>query len=261
MLEAEPSLEPKARIGELQHELNAAKEQLAQLLLERDRLENRVLSAKGQVALLEGLVADLAVASAAEPRNNRRPSLVDTRRVRALPLIRPTALDTVGERSLEPVLVGVTIRTVPFAVAVADGGSRAGQPLRLVGRADSSPRVQPSTSSGLAKEDSLRARGVEVEAEFLGDSYLFSGLGCDVVGSGVFVATYQSLAPGAAVELELELPNGPIRALGEVRWTRAEKEDAEQRPGLGIVFMDLSAEAIATLADAFQSHSTRYYEV
>jgi Tfp pilus assembly protein PilZ len=97
--------------------------------------------------------------------------------------------------------------------------------------------------------------------EQIDDTYLFSGLGHDTVGAGVFVATYQSLAPGAAVELELELPNGPLRALGEVRWTRIEKEDAEQRPGIGIVFIDLSPEAVASLADVVRSYPTRYYEV
>ena len=258
---AELWVEPAARAGELQHELSVAREQLAQLLLERDRLEKRVVSAKGQVALLEGIVADLAAASAVESKDDRAPSLPDTVRIRALPLIQQATADVPSERRLEPALAGVTVRTVPFAVQVAEDESRSRHQLRLVGRADSPERADQSTRAGYPMEGGLRARGCEVDAEFLGDTYLFSGLGNDVAGSGVFVATYQDLALGAAVELELELPSGPVRALGEVRWSRGESEDADQRPGLGIVFMGLSSEAKAALADVLRSHATRYHEV
>ena len=101
----------------------------------------------------------------------------------------------------------------------------------------------------------------QIEAEFLNDTHLFCGLSRGISGAGVFVATYETLAPGTAVELELELPNGLVRALGEVRWTRSEREDIDQRPGIGILFMGLAPEAVAILAHALRSGSSRYHEI
>jgi Tfp pilus assembly protein PilZ len=253
-------LEPAARAGELRQELAIASEQLAQLLLERDRLEDRVLAAKSQVALLEGIVEELASTSV-DSKKLPASSLPDTLRIRALPSLQPATVHPISERLPELVLARVTMRTIPFAVDVADHDSQRGQPLSLVGRADLPVRADPSTPANCPIQAALPARRCEVEAEFLDETYLFSGLDQDVVGSGVFVATYQSVAPGAAVELELELPNGPLYALGEVRWTRPEKEDADQRPGIGIVFMGLSPAATATLQEVLRSHVTRYHEV
>ena len=77
----------------------------------------------------------------------------------------------------------------------------------------------------------------------------------------MFVATYQELVIGTSIALALELPNGRVQVRGEVRWTRGECEDSEQRPGFGVAFKELSAEAVAALTEFCRSHPARYYEM
>lgn len=81
------------------------------------------------------------------------------------------------------------------------------------------------------------------ELEFGEDAQFFTGLSLDVSDGGLFVATYQPIPLGTRLVLCFELPNGAsVEARGEVRWVRREGDDGG-RPGVGIAFTELPADA------------------
>ena len=59
---------------------------------------------------------------------------------------------------------------------------------------------------------------------------------------GVFVATYEPLALGTLVDMELELPDGGdvISVTGVVRWTRPHIEGSDGATGVGVKFLSLT---------------------
>lgn len=71
------------------------------------------------------------------------------------------------------------------------------------------------------------------------------GMAGTIGGGGLFLES-QSLYPvGTALRLEIKLPHhldSPVRATGEVVWTRAKMERAVLFPGMGIKFSEISSD-------------------
>ena len=70
----------------------------------------------------------------------------------------------------------------------------------------------------------------------------------DMSDSGVFVATSKSFEIGEKLTFDISFPGllEPIRARGEVRWRRTEKEETDEEPaGIGITFIFSSEEEAA----------------
>jgi hypothetical protein len=85
----------------------------------------------------------------------------------------------------------------------------------------------------------------------------------------VFVSTYQPAAPGTAVTLYFVLPNGHVvNAEGVVRWTRAQPSQgsesdrygAAEPPGMGVAFVNISAESLEQIALFCASRPPLYFD-
>ncbi len=83
----------------------------------------------------------------------------------------------------------------------------------------------------------------EFELEFNYETHFFAGLTLDISTGGLFIATYQLLPVGTRLSLSFQLPDGTrLSVRGEVRWVRSGGEGHE-RPGMGVAFRELPAEA------------------
>jgi uncharacterized protein (TIGR02266 family) len=80
--------------------------------------------------------------------------------------------------------------------------------------------------------------GVATEHNF------FTGFSDDLTESGIFVATYVARSPGEVLVVQFRLPgiDRPLRAVVEVRWTRAYDPASDTEPGFGAHFLEISAE-------------------
>jgi uncharacterized protein (TIGR02266 family) len=99
------------------------------------------------------------------------------------------------------------------------------------------------------------------DLEFAEDAQFFTGLSLDVSEGGLFVATYISIPIGTRLVLCFELPDGTsVEARGEVRWVRPEATDGE-RPGVGIAFTELPAEARERIAAICARQTPLYFDL
>ena len=97
-------------------------------------------------------------------------------------------------------------------------------------------------------EERRQYRRVHVSGEvnWFSGSNFYSGFTHDLSQGGVFIVSYQQLQPpGTEVTIELGLVGGAeIKARGVVRWVRDPQhlDDDSEPPGMGIQFLDLTAE-------------------
>ena len=78
---------------------------------------------------------------------------------------------------------------------------------------------------------------------------MFTGFSTNLSEGGLFVATLSVLPVGTPVDLTFTLP-GKVRIAvrGEVRWIREiDDRTPDVFPGVGVRFLDLTAEAFAAL--------------
>lgn len=89
----------------------------------------------------------------------------------------------------------------------------------------------------------------QFEIEFNYETHFFAGLTLDISSGGLFIATYHLLPVGTPLSLSFQLPNGVrLSVQGEVRWVRCASEGHE-RPGMGVAFKELPANALAAIAE------------
>ncbi len=88
---------------------------------------------------------------------------------------------------------------------------------------------------------------LEIAIDHLSDHNFWAGFTADMKEGGVFVATHQSIALGARVNVELCLPfdDEPIIVSGRVTWTRPYQPDSEVPPGVGVRFDTIHEEELA----------------
>ncbi len=81
------------------------------------------------------------------------------------------------------------------------------------------------------------------------DSNFYTGFSTNISEGGIFVATVNMPPRGAMVELHFSLPNGKrMDVRGEVRWSREVNDKTPDIfPGVGVQFLDLSADAHADI--------------
>lgn len=92
------------------------------------------------------------------------------------------------------------------------------------------------------------------------DTNFWSGYSEDVSEGGLFVATYTPHPIGTQLEVTFELPTGhAIRTRGEVRWTR-ETQESGPRPGMGIRFLELSAEDLVAIRKFVKHRAPMFWD-
>jgi uncharacterized protein (TIGR02266 family) len=125
------------------------------------------------------------------------------------------------------------------------------------------PPQRPRRSSGPYGGRDQRSSGdrvtIEVDIGVLTESNFYAGLSQDLSRGGVFIATYQPLAPGTAVSLYFVLPDGhTVQANGIARWTREASEDAP--PGMGVAFQVLRPEDVRAIERFCAKRAPLYYD-
>jgi uncharacterized protein (TIGR02266 family) len=119
---------------------------------------------------------------------------------------------------------------------------------------------RPSGFEGRERRANTQRRVyIEVEIGLTTESHIYTGISLDVSEGGVFVSTYQPAAAGTAVTLYFVLPNGHVvNAEGVVRWTRAQTTDTA--PGMGVAFVNISAESLDQIARFCASRPPLYFD-
>ncbi len=120
------------------------------------------------------------------------------------------------------------------------------------------PLAPPQSPEGGERRASARAQ-LQVDVSCDAESRFFVGLTGDLSSGGLFVATWRAFPRGTAIELELSLPDGALKALGRVCWARAAAEGAV--PGIGIAFERLADEDRARIEAFCISEPPWYYDV
>lgn len=89
---------------------------------------------------------------------------------------------------------------------------------------------------------------VDLDVTVGSDHNFYAGFAENLSAGGVFIATHKLKPVGTKIELSVNLPDGvQVRALGEVRWIRVFNEASDTPPGMGVRFVDVSAEAVAAI--------------
>jgi uncharacterized protein (TIGR02266 family) len=254
-------------------ELQRALRERDTLRAERDELARRLKAAVDELALLKASLSAAAPPSELLPlpheTSDRRALLPDNAptlppplpvSVPPAPSISP-ASDSGRWPMGEPSLSRIIVSTRPPADALRNSDTELFDRPSSDDRPSSADRPSHADRPSNAERRRRGRRGGEFEVEFLDDTHLIAGLTQDISEGGVFVATYQTLALGTKVTLGLELPVGRVQVRGEVRWARPEIEGSDQRPGFGVAFTELTAEALAALRQFCLSHPAHYYEM
>jgi uncharacterized protein (TIGR02266 family) len=93
---------------------------------------------------------------------------------------------------------------------------------------------------------------VRIQIEYGDGGPFFSAQSLNISRGGVFLQTEYLLAPGRAVLLNFNLPEGPrVSTRGQVIWTRT-PGDPRGPAGMGIQFETLPPEALRVIEDLLQ---------
>jgi len=138
------------------------------------------------------------------------------------------------------------------ATATSSGGQIQWHSITVVDTEFPRPSLPPSQRKDVR-------RVVELPVEFDSETQFYAGMTQDISEGGVFIATYRVLPVGTQLGLSFELPcSTKIVARGEVRWIRA--PSSTSRPGMGIAFLELSAQAIPALSRFCHQNAPLYME-
>ncbi len=63
----------------------------------------------------------------------------------------------------------------------------------------------------------------------------------NISGGGIFLITQEPYPPGTNIRISFTLPGDrtPVTALGEVVWSRDQREAPERQPGMGVKFVEI----------------------
>ena len=105
---------------------------------------------------------------------------------------------------------------------------------------------------------------LEVTVDLESDHNFYTGLTQNISSGGVFIATHHLRKIGDRITLKFTLP-GSAKQLAvetEVRWIRENSAllRAENGTGMGVRFINLSAEASAAINAFIQSRDSLYYD-
>ena len=139
-------------------------------------------------------------------------------------------------------------------------------PSKVPDRAPTPPPPPPRTSvpaaaaQGPYRSDPRQA--VEANIGATTESNFFVGFSGEISEGGVFLATYETLSRGAAVDVLVTLPGGfQTRVLGRVRFVRDPMDfGADVEPGMGIAFEGLSAEGRELILRFIRKRAPMFYD-
>jgi uncharacterized protein (TIGR02266 family) len=125
----------------------------------------------------------------------------------------------------------------------------------------------PSPAQPPQAQDYVRASerfDLEVKVDLESDHNFYTGLTQNISSGGLFIATHALRKIGDRITLKFSLPGTaePVSVQTEVRWIR--ENSALQRTdggtGMGVRFVDLSAEASAAITRFLESRDSLFYD-
>jgi uncharacterized protein (TIGR02266 family) len=105
---------------------------------------------------------------------------------------------------------------------------------------------------------------LEVKVDLESDHNFYTGLTQNISAGGLFIATHHVRKIGDRITLKFTLPGSEkvIAVETEVRWIRENTAlmRAHGETGMGVRFINLSAEASAAISGFLQSRESLYYD-
>ncbi len=103
---------------------------------------------------------------------------------------------------------------------------------------------------------------LEVEVSSVSDHNFYLGFSSNVSEGGIFVATHTLLPVGSQLAIRFSLPGDSTSMLitTEVRWVREHNESSDTAPGLGLKFVNLSAETLLKIQSFVCSHDPLFHD-
>jgi len=105
---------------------------------------------------------------------------------------------------------------------------------------------------------------LEVEVDLESDHNFYMGLAQNISAGGLFVATHQLRRIGDHIRITFTLPgaSAPLTVDTEVRWLRENSSlhRIDGATGMGVRFIDLSAEATGEIARFLESRDSLFYD-
>jgi uncharacterized protein (TIGR02266 family) len=121
--------------------------------------------------------------------------------------------------------------------------------------------IAPPDPGVVGRRAHERAR-LEVEVTVASDHNFYNGFSENVSEGGLFVATHVPLPVGHAIEVEFTLPHAPraLRVACVVCWVRPYREDNDMPAGMGLRFVELTAEDEALIAAFVRQREPIFYD-
>jgi uncharacterized protein (TIGR02266 family) len=143
--------------------------------------------------------------------------------------------------------------------ATAEARPAAADPARA--RAAAQPLGRISAPVAVGPGRSAARFPLQTQVDLSSDSNVFTGFSTNLSEGGLFVATLSVLPVGTPVDLTFTLPGKvKISVRGEVRWIREiDDRTPDVFPGVGVRFLDLTAEASAALHRFVASREPLFY--
>ena len=105
---------------------------------------------------------------------------------------------------------------------------------------------------------------LEVKVDLESDHNFYTGLTQNISAGGLFIATHQLRKIGDRITMNFSLPGSdkPVSVECEVRWIRENTalQKLDGSTGMGVRFIDLSAEASAAITKFLQSRDSLFYD-
>jgi uncharacterized protein (TIGR02266 family) len=127
--------------------------------------------------------------------------------------------------------------------------------------------MNPTGAKTAANQQNVRSSerfDLEVKVDLESDHNFYTGLTQNISAGGVFIATHHIRRIGDRITLKFTLPGSEktIDVETEVRWIRENTalQRVEGASGMGVRFINLSAEASAVINGFLESRESLYYD-
>jgi uncharacterized protein (TIGR02266 family) len=247
-----PLARDEALLAHKERELEAREATVAHdevnTLADQAGVEGRVRALERRLrALIESGVPGAAALAGTLPRPAPPPSVAERKRALNMRRAALDARDTAARRREEACdMLRAHLDSARAALADAE---------RRLGLLERWPDVEPEATpaSDLDPPHDERRVGrrsrLDCRVGFETHDNFFTGFARDLSDGGLFVATFDTLPVGSALDVGFDLPDGThIEARARVRWVRDLVEGtADAWPGIGLCFEDLPPEAAAAI--------------
>lgn len=117
----------------------------------------------------------------------------------------------------------------------------------------------PGSGPELRRFDRYR---VELQVSMGSDHNFYAGFVENMSEGGLFIATHSKKNVGEHVDFTVHLPgfDEPVSGVGEVRWVRVFSETSNVPPGIGVRFLRLNGNSLATIDAFLKNREPLFYD-